>query len=78
MLGDWPIEIGLWVGSDASPNLLGGRGKTGDHTAVTRVRRFKDRQERAGAAQGVPLVRHGLLGRQSFACVPNEQRRRRT
>jgi hypothetical protein len=28
LLGDWPIEIGLWVDSDASPNILGGKGKS--------------------------------------------------
>jgi hypothetical protein len=41
ILGDWPFEIGLWVGSAASPNRLG---KTGDgrrDTAVARVRRFR-------------------------------------
>jgi hypothetical protein len=71
LLGDWPIEIGLWVGSDASPNRLGGRGDTGDHTAVTRVRRFAARGGRAPAPIkscpwcGTPF------GRQSFQCVPN-------
>ena len=38
-LGDWPIEIGLWVGSDASPNRLGGKGDADQTTAVGRVRR---------------------------------------
>ena len=34
LLGDWPIEIGLWVGSAASPNRLG---KTGDGRKDTAV-----------------------------------------
>ena len=42
MLGDWPIEIGLWVGSDASPNKLGGKGKSDETTAVGRIRRYRN------------------------------------
>lgn len=72
MLGDWPIEIGLWVGSDASPNVLGGRGDTGDHTAVTRVRRYRRHKRDAPA----PLKACPWCGTRfvpdSFACVPNE------
>jgi hypothetical protein len=72
MLGDWPIEIGLWVGSDASPNVLGGRGDTGDHTAVTRVRRYRRHKRDAPA----PLKSCPWCGTrftpESFACVPNE------
>ena len=44
MLGDWPIEIGLWVGSDASPNKLGGKGKSDETTAVGRIRRYRNGQ----------------------------------
>ena len=70
LLGAWPIEIGLWVGSDASPNRLGGKGDTGDDTAVTRVRRYVQKGGRAPA----PIKSCPWCGtpfsRQSFACVP--------
>jgi hypothetical protein len=43
-LGDWPFEIGLWVGSAATPNRMGYRGYSGpgaDQTAYRRTSRFK-------------------------------------
>jgi hypothetical protein len=72
LLGDWPIEIGLWVGSDASPNALGGKGNSGDGTAVKRVRAYKlGRDKRAPA----PIKQCPWCGTEftpdSFHCVPN-------
>lgn len=72
LLGTWPIEIGLWVGSDASPNRLGGRGDTGDDTAVTRVRRFRQRGGRAPAPIKACPWCGTPFGRESFRCVPND------
>jgi hypothetical protein len=73
MLGDWPIEIGLWVGSDASPNQLGGRGKSDETTAVGRVRRYRNGRDKRAPA---PLKACPWCGTEftpsSFACVPNE------
>ena len=72
LLGDWPIEIGLWVGSDASPNLLGGRGKSDQHTAVGRVRRFRNGRDKRAPA---PIKACPWCGTaftpSSFACTPN-------
>ena len=48
-LGDWPFEIGLWVGSAATPNRMGGPGDKGpsaDTTAYRRVRAFKTDSKR--------------------------------
>ncbi|MEP9400814.1 DISARM system helicase DrmA [Sphingomonas sp. VNH70] len=71
-LGDWPIEIGLWVGSDASPNRLGRRGDRSEGTAVRRVRAY------AGGRDGrapAPIKACPWCGtpfdRKSFQCVPN-------
>ena len=73
LLGDWPIEIGLWVGSDASPNKLGGKGKSDETTAVGRVRRFRNGRDKRAPA---PLKACPWCGTEftpsSFACVPNE------
>jgi len=71
-LGTWPIEIGLWVGSDASPNRLGGRGDTGEDTAVTRVRRFRQKGGRAPAPIKACPWCGTPFGRESFRCVPND------
>ncbi len=71
-LGDWPIEIGLWVGSDASPNILGGTGRTGDHTAVTRVRRFKKDGKHAPAPIKTCPWCATPFGKRSFELKPTE------
>ncbi len=72
LLGDWPIEIGLWIGSDASPNKLGGKGKSDETTAVGRVRRYRDGRDKRAPA---PLKACPWCGTEftpsSFACTPN-------
>lgn len=72
LLGDWPIEIGLWVGSDASPNRLGGKGDTGDETAVTRVRKYRQGKDRRTPApiKACPWCATAFTP-DSFHCVPN-------
>jgi hypothetical protein len=73
VLGDWPIEIGLWVGSDASPNKLGGKGKSDETTAVGRIRRYRNGRDKRAPA---PLKACPWCGTEftpsSFACTPNE------
>lgn len=72
LLGDWPIEIGLWVGSDASPNVLGGKGNSGDGTAVKRVRNYKTgRDKRAPAPIKQCPWCATPFSPDSFHCVPN-------
>ena len=39
-LGDWPFEIGLWVGRGATPNRMGVVGDNDDHTARIQVMRY--------------------------------------
>ena len=71
LLGDWPIEIGLWVGSAASPNRLGRTGDSDRDSAVARVRRFRANGREAPA----PIKACPWCGTDftpdSFRCAPN-------
>ena len=40
--GEWPFEIGLWVGRAATPNRMGSKGDNDPNTARARTRRFWD------------------------------------
>jgi hypothetical protein len=72
LLGDWPIEIGLWVGAAASPNRLGKTGDSRRDTAVARVRRFRrDGREAPAPIKACPWCATPF-SRDSFACVPSE------
>lgn len=72
LLGDWPIEIGLWVGSDASPNRLGGKGDKGDDTAVKRVADFIKGKGKAPAPLKACPWCGTSFNKTSFKCVPND------
>ena len=39
--GEWPFEIGLWVGKAATPNLMGHKGEKRNDSARAKTRRFK-------------------------------------
>lgn len=72
LLGDWPIEIGLWVGSAASPNRLGKTGDGRDDTAVARVRRFRRNGREAPAPIKACPWCGTPFGRDSFSCKPSD------
>ncbi len=72
LLGDWPIEIGLWVGAAATPNRLGARGNTGPETAVGRIRRYKrDGREAPAPIKVCPWCGEPFT-RDSFRCTPSD------
>ncbi len=76
--GDWPFEIGLWVGSAATPNRMGAPGDTGpgaDKTAYRRVRAFKNNSTKNPSP--VPLENCPWCGKKfnafSFRLEPSEK-----
>jgi hypothetical protein len=75
-LGEWPFEIGLWVGSAATPNRMGRRGDTSpsaEYSAYTKTMRFQ-RDSKANPAP-IPIENCPWCGtkfdRNSFRLVPH-------
>ena len=75
-LGAWPFEIGLWVGSAATPNRMGHQGYQGpgsDKTAYIRTLHFKKSPK--NAPRPIPLENCPWCGAQfepdSFRLAPN-------
>jgi hypothetical protein len=76
--GEWPFEIGLWVGKAATPNVMGARA-TGGRTRRARrcgSSRRPARQAVADPARDLPVVRHALRRRNSFALLPDDDQPR--
>jgi hypothetical protein len=78
ILGEWPFEIGLWVGSAATPNRLGHVGYTGpgaDQTAYIKTKRFRENSSANPAP--IPLEScpwcETKFGKGSFKMVPSEK-----
>jgi hypothetical protein len=71
-LGSWPFEIGLWVGSAATPNRMGGNGVSGTDTAIARVRAFQTGSTKNSPIPlgNCPWCGHALTA-DSFTLVPN-------
>jgi hypothetical protein len=71
-LGDWPFEIGLWVGRAATPNEMGKRGDGNANSARARTIAYKNNDKKASP---IPLEECPWCGRKftrdSFQLVPN-------
>jgi hypothetical protein len=74
LYGEWPFEIGLWVGKAATPNLLGRKGDGRSDTARAKVRQFKN--DPLGKPSPIPLEECPWCGERftadSFNLLPND------
>lgn len=72
-LGDWPFEIGLWVGRAATPNRMGKKGDKDDNSARARTIRFKNDDRKPSP---IPLEECPWCGTKfkaiSFRLLPND------
>ena len=71
-LGEWPFEIGLWVGRAATPNRMGKRGDNDSNSARSRTLRYLDDDSRPSP---IPLEECPWCGKKfsknSFQLKPN-------
>jgi hypothetical protein len=78
MLGEWPFEIGLWVGSAATPNRMGGQSYKGpgrEYTAYRKTREYMQNEVKNPAP--IPIENCPWCGTKftskSFRLEPNVQ-----
>ena len=71
--GEWPFEIGLWVGKAATPNHMGRKGERGSDSARSKTNRFKSNP--SGNPSPIPLENCPWCGTRfepdSFNLLPN-------
>jgi len=71
-LGDWPFEIGLWVGQASTPNRLGRQGDNDQRSAYHKTRKFQmdDKNPSPIPLENCPWC-GTKFGRHSFRLTPN-------
>ena len=71
--GEWPFEIGLWVGKAGTPNRLGERGDNRSDSARSKVSQYKNNPQ--GKPAPIPLESCPWCGEDftpdSFTLLPN-------
>ena len=71
--GEWPFEIGLWVGRAATPNRMGSKGDNDPTSARARTRKFWDKDTNSSP---IPLEECPWCGtkfsQNSFRLIPNQ------
>ena len=76
--GEWPFEIGLWVGKAATPNILGHKGDGRSDSARTKVQQFK--ADPKGKPSPIPLENCPWCGIRfapaSFTLLPDNDKPR--
>jgi hypothetical protein len=76
--GQWPFEIGLWVGKAATPNFLGRKGDGRSDSARAKVHQFK--ADPKSKPSPIPLENcpwcRTRFGPDSFALLPNDDQPR--
>ena len=72
--GEWPFEIGLWVGKAATPNFMGRRGDNRSDSARAKTRQFKS--DPSNRPSPIPLENCPWCGTRfeatSFNLLPND------
>ena len=74
--GEWPFEIGLWVGKAATPNVMGHKGEKRNDSARAKTRRFRSNPR--GNPSPIPLENCPWCGTRfepdSFTLLPDDDR----